>query len=156
MLRGIALLPGPPQASSNDDVVLILDEFDASDASNVTWRLHTQANVAITGTTTAALTQAEGAEQVTVELVALVANCPGAKLRLRHGATDWTPSARVWTGHTAILLNASGDDDRTADVPGAGIRGCRGLQVFIAPSGVRHPGTAHSLADWAAKGPLPM
>lgn len=122
--RGIALVRG---ASETQDGALILDEFDATEAKNVTWLLHTQANVTITSATTATLTASTKTGVVMAELKADVGRCPQAKLRLSPGATEWVPSARVWKGFTAILLEA------------ASVSGCKGLQVSVVPQNVAHP-----------------
>eukprot|EP01049_Picozoa_sp_SAG25_P021588 SAG25_NODE_8099_length_440_cov_0.900293_1_plen_116_part_00 len=51
--RGVALIRG---GTERQDGVLILDEFDAGEATNVTWRMHTRANISLTSVTTATLT----------------------------------------------------------------------------------------------------
>ena len=105
----------------------------------MSWRLHTQTNVSIeAGGTAATLSAATGAA---VRLQARVERCPQARLRLSPGV-EWGPSARTWTGYSALLLEAN----TTA--------GCTGLQVSIAPAGAAHPGAANPLAEWPSKGPL--
>jgi hypothetical protein len=145
--RGMALIRGKTE---REDGVLVLDEFDASGAENVTWRLHTQANVTLTSSTTATLTSTATADGAvaSIELTALVSkSCPQAKLQLVNGSTGWNttahPSARRWAGYTAVEL--------VADT----VHGCTGFQVSIMPSGVAAPGAANALADWAVSGPLP-
>ena len=68
----------------------------------MTWRLHTQTNVTVEAGGTAATLSAATA---TVRVEARVERCPQARFRLSPGV-GWGPSARTWTGYSALLLEA--------------------------------------------------
>ena len=70
--RGSALHAGHNTNAVGQDGFLVLDEFDASAATNVSWSLHTVANVTVSGLR-ASLTI--GGK--TVDATAGVSGCPG-------------------------------------------------------------------------------
>lgn len=136
-MRGLAIVSAASGGGAASDGLLVLDEFDSSGAANVSWSLHTQANVSISGLVA---TLTIGAKSV--EVSALAAKCPGARWATYDGATEWTPSAKTWPGFTALVLESSS---------GA----CTGMQVAVLPKGAAEAGAANALALWPTEGPMP-
>lgn len=146
-MRGIALRTAAG-GNVSADVILLRDEFAlraAAAARNVTWRLHTFANVTITGAASATLsaTLPSGA-QLAVGLAGDATSCPGLRIAASPLATA-APPHESNAGITVVSLSA----------PDA--RACAGLQALL---GVPPGGDGRALfaevaplAQWPASGP---
>lgn len=138
---GIATVRRGVASLSNVSSVLVVDEFGFSNASavaNVTWRIHTNATVAVISPTTATLNR--NGSSVTVDLLTSESSCDGAAFE--SDGVDLPPPQYSAAGVTRLTLVA-------------GVS-CTRVVVLIASAGGSLPVDAHvaPLADWLRTGPF--
>lgn len=133
--RGVALRTAAGAGTpSGGDWVGVRDEFASQTAANVTWTMHTFANVTVVSSTRARLdTFTASSAPVTLDVVAAASMCAGASFTVAKGVNGYALNTLVLVGPA----------------------GCDGFSVVmgLAPVPDNAPALLNSLPDWQGAGP---